>query len=134
MTTKTTRPAQPDARTTGLDTGEIRERLHVMHTELEAEHAEALAVVTNVGQTVEAGGDDEVDYGARTSQREQQLTLVAGIRDRLDQIEHAMRRIDTGTYGTCEVCGEVIPAERLEAFPAATTCVRCKQTSERRAG
>jgi DnaK suppressor protein len=43
----------------------------------------------------------------------------------LDDIEHALSRLDAGTYGTCEVCGQAIPFERLEAIPHASTCVAC---------
>jgi DnaK suppressor protein len=43
----------------------------------------------------------------------------------LDDIEHALSRLDAGTYGTCEFCGQAIPFERLEAIPHASTCVAC---------
>ena len=43
----------------------------------------------------------------------------------LDDIEHALSRLDAGTYGTCELCGQAIPLERLEAIPHASTCVAC---------
>jgi RNA polymerase-binding transcription factor len=43
----------------------------------------------------------------------------------LDDIEHALSRLAAGTYGTCEPCGQVIPLERLEAIPHASTCVTC---------
>jgi RNA polymerase-binding transcription factor DksA len=46
----------------------------------------------------------------------------------LDEIDHALSRLDAGTYGTCEVCGRVIPLERLEAIPHASTCVTCAVT------
>ncbi len=48
------------------------------------------------------------------------------------QNEHALARIDEGTYGTCESCGEAIGKARLQAFPRATLCVTCKQREERR--
>ena len=43
----------------------------------------------------------------------------------VEQLRHAIDRIDKGTYGTCSSCGAEIGADRLEALPAATTCVRC---------
>jgi DnaK suppressor protein len=43
----------------------------------------------------------------------------------LHDIEYALARFDAGTYGSCEVCEGVIPLERLEAIPHATTCVVC---------
>lgn len=46
-------------------------------------------------------------------------------KDALDDIEHALSRIDATTYGSCESCGAPIPFERLEAIPYARTCVAC---------
>lgn len=43
----------------------------------------------------------------------------------LQDVEHALRRVEEGSYGTCEVCGKVIPPERLEALPASSRCVSC---------
>jgi RNA polymerase-binding transcription factor len=40
-------------------------------------------------------------------------------------------RIDAGSYGRCERCGQEIPEERLDAVPYATLCVTCKQLEER---
>jgi RNA polymerase-binding transcription factor DksA len=57
---------------------------------------------------------------------------MATIRERLVQVERALDRIEAGTYGLCETCAQEISAERLEAFPAATTCVTCKRAGERR--
>ncbi|MGW5698185.1 TraR/DksA family transcriptional regulator, partial [Streptomyces asiaticus] len=52
-------------------------------------------------------------------------TSRARKRDHLTALDEALERLDHGDYGRCEVCGEPIPAERLEARPTATTCVRC---------
>lgn len=41
------------------------------------------------------------------------------------QIRAALARIENGTYGTCANCGDTIPAERLEAQPVATRCIKC---------
>jgi RNA polymerase-binding transcription factor DksA len=50
---------------------------------------------------------------------------VALASDTLDGIERALSRLEAGTYGTCERCGQAIPRERLEAIPDASTCVAC---------
>ena len=52
--------------------------------------------------------------------------------DLLDQGERALDRIDAGTYGVCESCGQPIGKARLLAFPRATLCVECRQRQERR--
>lgn len=40
-------------------------------------------------------------------------------------VQHALSRLDSGTYGTCEACGAAIPVARLEAIPHARQCVEC---------
>ena len=67
------------------------------------------------------------DSAQVTAERSQQITLVEQLRTRRADILTALRKIDDGTYGKCENCGQEIPVERLEAVPAATLCVTCKQ-------
>lgn len=50
------------------------------------------------------------------------LTILTRIEGELADVDRALTRIDEGTYGTCEVCGEVIEDARLEAEPATTRC------------
>jgi RNA polymerase-binding transcription factor DksA len=50
---------------------------------------------------------------------------VADLKDTIDQIDHALARIDEGTYGRCTGCDAEIPEERLELRPFASTCVAC---------
>lgn len=52
--------------------------------------------------------------------------LLTDLRADLDDVEAAMKRLDEGTYGRCEACGSAIPAERLEARPAARRCPACE--------
>lgn len=49
----------------------------------------------------------------------------------LDKIQKALDRIDDGTFGTCDDCGEQISTKRLEARPETTLCIRCKEDQER---
>lgn len=49
----------------------------------------------------------------------------------LDKIQKALDRIDEGTFGTCDECGEPIALKRLEARPETTLCIRCKEDQER---
>ena len=53
--------------------------------------------------------------------------------DELQVTRAALKRIDTGTYGICEDCGESIARGRLEAHPAAARCLECQERWERRA-
>jgi DnaK suppressor protein len=108
----------------------VRTALLERHEELRAEYADAVAELA-VGGAVDSG-DDIADLGTKAFTREQELALVTSIRGRLDQVEHALTRLDQGSYGTCEACSEEIPVARLAAFPAVTQCVRCKAADERR--
>jgi RNA polymerase-binding transcription factor len=77
-------------------------------------------------------GDDTADAGAKTFQREHELALTQNARELLAASTRALARIDDGTFGVCESCGQPIGKARLQAFPRATLCVTCKQREERR--
>ena len=49
----------------------------------------------------------------------------------MDKIELALRKIDDGTYGTCEECEETIALKRLQARPEAPLCIQCKEAQEK---
>ena len=80
----------------------------------------------------DGAGDDQADAGTKTFEREQEISLANNSREMLDQSEHALERIDHGTYGICESCGNPVGKLRLQAFPRATLCMSCKQKQERR--
>jgi DnaK suppressor protein len=115
-----------------VDQAEVRVLLQGLYLELTAECEAATAALAEFGRTADRDGDDEADAGAKTSEREHQLSVVATIRERLAQAQRALERLDAGTYGRCESCHETITPERLAAFPSATLCVECKRADERR--
>ncbi|MFE6225685.1 TraR/DksA family transcriptional regulator [Streptomyces sp. NPDC057854] len=80
----------------------------------------------------DGAGQDEADTGTKNITREHELALAANAREMLEQTEHALERLDAGTYGLCEVCGKPIGKARMQAFPRATLCVEDKQKQERR--
>jgi DnaK suppressor protein len=116
------------------------EELNQVRTELESEavglHADiektAAEMADRLTDSAKDAGDDEADIGAKAFEREHDLALAQNAQDLLDQGERALSRIDAGTYGVCESCGEPIGKARLMAFPRATLCVACKQRQERR--
>lgn len=55
-----------------------------------------------------------------------QLAVVRHIREQLAEIEHALEKLEKGTYGICDACGKSISRERLEAIPCANCCLDCK--------
>ena len=89
-------------------------------------------IASRLGDAVGDAGDDQADVGAKTFEREHELALTHNARELLAQNERALARIEAGTYGSCESCGEPIGKARLQAFPRATLCVTCKQREERR--
>ena len=80
----------------------------------------------------DGAGHDQADVGSTTFERDQEMSLAKNAREMLSQTEHALLRIEDGSYGVCESCGEPIGKMRVMAFPRATLCLSCKQREERR--
>lgn len=118
---------------TAAQLAEVREQLHADVERLTGELAEVegdlAGMIENPG---EGAGHDQADVGSASYERDQERQIVNNARDMLVQSRHALERIDDGSYGQCEVCGNPIGKNRLMAFPRATLCLRCKQREERR--
>jgi len=82
----------------------------------------SLKVSSNVG--------DEIDVADREMERQRQISLREKESEYLKQIEYALRKIEEGTYGICERCGEPISYERLKARPISIYCIKCKKKLE----
>ncbi|WP_338315599.1 TraR/DksA family transcriptional regulator [Streptomyces bohaiensis] len=80
----------------------------------------------------DGAGDDQADLGTKNVTREHEMALAGNSREMLRQTRRALARLEAGTYGVCENCGEPIGKARMQAFPRATLCVACKQRLERR--
>jgi DnaK suppressor protein len=113
----------------------IRSALQARYDELTAEYEQAVlqSQVLRLVEISDAAGDDQADNGTKTAERDTAQSLLRTILERRAQFEHALTRLEEGTYGFCEGCSAPIPVERLEIFPSATSCVGCKQHRERRA-
>ena len=57
---------------------------------------------------------------------EKRLALEKQLYEQLADIDHALQKIEDGTYGMCDGCGQPIAANRLEALPQASLCIECK--------
>ncbi len=91
--------------------GEIEARLERTHKHLYGKEAPVSANFHE--QVVETGNDALVQ------------TLEAGGRAELQQINHALQRIENGDYETCSVCGTTIGEPRLLAIPYTDRCIKC---------
>jgi RNA polymerase-binding protein DksA len=142
--------AVPKARIAAVEPGELAvrpgedpwtpEEVAEARAELQSE---ALRLSTEISSSEEAiaglmrdsgdgAGDDQADTGTKNITREHEMALAANAREMLEQTERALERLDAGTYGLCENCGNPIGKARMQAFSRATLCVECKQKQERR--
>lgn len=80
-----------------------------------------------VAASRDSNADDEHDPEGATIafERSQVAALVMQAQGHLAEVEAAVQRLDAGTYGSCERCGQPIAIARLDARPAARTCIRC---------
>jgi RNA polymerase-binding transcription factor len=68
--------------------------------------------------------------GRSPTEEEIAESLIAGARAALREVLRALRRMDAGSYGSCEHCGEPLPIERLEVLPQVAQCMSCQRTAE----
>jgi DnaK suppressor protein len=95
---------------------------------LEAERTSLVRQLEEIG----AGPSGNLTYDANfadssqvTAERGEVDALAAQLEETLQHVVVALRKIEVGTYGTCERCGKPISPARLEAQPAATLCIDC---------
>ena len=112
---------------------EVRAELEAEIQRLSADISLAESDLTEfLKEPIDGAGDDQADAGAKSFEREHELSLVAGARTGLEQNLHALERLEDGTYGICESCSTPIGKLRLQAYPRATLCMTCKSRQERR--
>ncbi len=87
---------------------------------------ESLAELSSVDQ-------HQADTGTETFNRERDMSILESLEAELTDVEHALRRLDEGTYGTCEACGRQIDGARLEAMPATRFCLEDQAAAEQEA-
>lgn len=107
---------------------EMTEKLQMAKTRILTEVSQKIKSESNVHK-YEIGDI----YDLASSERERELALTLGDRDRvkLSEIEDALERINNDTYGECEECGEPIEEGRLKALPFTRVCVECQSRLER---
>jgi DnaK suppressor protein len=83
------------------------------------------------GSEASAFGMHQADAGSDAYDRDFALSLLSQEQDALYEIDQALKRIELGTYGTCEMSGRQIPRARLEAIPFARFTVECQSQLEK---
>ena len=74
---------------------------------------------------------DAIDYSVEEQERELDLLLQDRERTKIDKIDEALKRMESGDYGYCDECGEDISKKRLMVMPLARMCVKCQSNEER---
>lgn len=90
---------------------------------------EALRTVAGMNDSKE-NFPDPADRASVESDRSAMLRIRDRERKLIAKIDEALQRIEDGTYGRCEECGEAIGVERLKARPVTTLCIDCKSAQE----
>ena len=76
---------------------------------------------------------DEADWAAVEISEDINLKRLSAHRQLLNDVEECLRKVNEGTYGICEDCGEEISEKRLRVIPTATLCIDCKEQREKMA-
>jgi RNA polymerase-binding protein DksA len=112
--------------------GRLRDERSELLEQLSTIEDQAFAA-TQSDMSGDVGVDDEsADAGTATFEREKELSIEQNVRDLIQKIERALQRIDAGTYGICERCGNPIEKARLKALPYVDLCIKDAQASSRR--
>lgn len=112
-----------------MDREKIEEFRIILLKERERILEESLKTVNGMNRK-EVGYADPLDRASLESDRNLQLRVRDRERKLLKKIDEAIRRLDNGTYGICEVCGGEIEYERLKVRPVTTMCIECKNEQE----
>jgi RNA polymerase-binding protein DksA len=80
-----------------------------------------------VGQRQDGSGHKSEDEATTESlESGRRLVLEKLLREQMAEVEQALHKFEVGTYGLCDICGQPIAPERLEALPWASLCLSCK--------
>jgi RNA polymerase-binding transcription factor DksA len=96
-----------------------------VRADLTSERDRLAAQIDNLEpSTSESRVDDNfADLGQVAAEQGENQALAAQLRNELAEVERALQKLDDGTYGLCETCGQPIAPARLEAMPAARFCI-----------
>lgn len=114
-----------------LDTEKFRKLLTRERERLQQERRAAFEDgATGLGELADYD-NHPADAASDTFERTKDYALDENYREIIERIDEALRKIESGTYGVCDRCGESINPERLKAIPYATMCIGCQEVIER---
>jgi DnaK suppressor protein len=115
-----------------IDLDKIRSRLQSERKRLqtELEQFQASAQPAEVRREGSPFGKRE-EEATESFELEKRLALEKQIKEKLNEVEHALAKFTKGTYGLCDICGQPIDPARLEALPEANLCLNCKARNVR---
>jgi RNA polymerase-binding protein DksA len=123
-------------RLTEHEVAELRARLETEQAELQDQLTsieDGTFATTQSDLSGDVGLDDEsADAGSATFEREKDLSIENNVRDLLHKIDRALKRMDDGTYGICDICGKPIEKARVKALPYVDLCIKDAQAQSRR--
>jgi len=108
-----------------LDLSAIRDQLAREYEQLKERAEEDLD-----GSQRERLNPDRADLAQNYTLRAREVALQDVDDKRLDQVEQALNRLESGTYGQCSNCGRPISLERLQVMPTAQLCIDCQEKQE----
>ncbi len=114
---------------TAAEIKEIKKHLE----ELKADAEKRLKDKKNMDMPENEVGDP-IDVASQSLDKEILFELSGNSHNTIGQIEAALRKIEKGIYGRCELCRQPIPKKRIKALPFARYCVNCQHSSERNHG
>ena len=102
----------------------VSERTRLVGLIRDREDETGIGTETETGSISElsSNGQHQGDIGTETFEREKDFSLLEQLEAEISDLDAALRKIDEGTYGRCEVCSKEIEPERLEAMPGTRTC------------
>jgi RNA polymerase-binding protein DksA len=116
----TTRNAPAPAKASQRKFPEVEKQLASIREELSAKLQEH-----RTGVLIEREPDDEGAEASQSLNRHLTVSILERENDTLEEIDVALKRLRTGEYGICEICGQTIAGARLKALPWTRFCIQC---------
>ena len=85
-----------------------------------------LEVIPSAAERREGSYGKRAETATEYSELERQSASLQRTREQLAEVEHALGKLEKGTYGLCDFCGKPIPSDRLKAVPQTNLCLDCK--------